>query len=107
MAKSLRLVRFTNWRHLKHLSRELLKKLVNPFVTKITGRGIALPSEDLEDKDYYTQWIGRWDQARAASAWSSNPKAATTFRIVSKAGVRSPESSIGNPNTTRSSPVRH
>jgi hypothetical protein len=58
MAKSLRLVRFTNWRHLKHLSREVLKKLVGPFVTKITGRGIALPSEDLEDKDYYTQWTG-------------------------------------------------
>lgn len=58
MAKSLRLVRFTNWRHLKHLSRELLKKLVGPFVTKITGRGIELPAEDLEDRDYYTKWTG-------------------------------------------------
>lgn len=58
MAKSLRLVRFTNWRHLKHLSRELLRKLVAPFVPKITSRGIELPAEDLEDKDYYTQWTG-------------------------------------------------
>ena len=58
MAKAIKLVRFTNWQRLKHLSRELLMKLVSPFLEKIEEHGIELPKYTLEDKDYYTGWTG-------------------------------------------------
>jgi|APSaa5957512622_1039677.scaffolds.fasta_scaffold22448_3 hypothetical protein len=58
MSKTMKLVRFTNWERLKNLSRELLMKLVSPFVGQITEHGIELPKDDLEDKDYYTGWTG-------------------------------------------------
>jgi len=58
MAKAIKLVRFTNWQRLKHLSRELLMKLVSPFLEKIEEHGIELPKDTLEDKDYYTGWTG-------------------------------------------------
>jgi hypothetical protein len=58
MATAIKLVRFTNWQRLKHLSRELLMKLVTPFVGQIMERGVDIPKNDLKDKDYYTRWTG-------------------------------------------------
>lgn len=58
MAKTIKLVRFTNWQKLKSLSRELLMRLVSPFEGQIKERGIELPHDTLEDKAYYTGWTG-------------------------------------------------
>jgi len=56
MAKALKFIRFTNARHLKHLSRAVLGQLLAPHLEEMKTRGVTVPADDLEDKDYYARW---------------------------------------------------
>lgn len=68
MAKSLRLTRFTSWRNLKKLSRELLGQLIAPYRDVIERDKITLPAADLEDQDFYEGWASVFSHPRQLPA---------------------------------------
>lgn len=56
MPRSLKFVRFTKFRELKKLGRELLGSLIAPFLPAVEEKGISLPAAELEDKAFYDGW---------------------------------------------------